>query len=83
MGLLSLTYTRPKRVDQPPTSRSSSDPFSETEKSDSSVRSDRSGYSAGIPDSLSFDKIVNGGTCPVSLHCRAISRLAHSYMYSP
>lgn len=64
MGILSLTYTRPKRVVRPSLSRSSSDSYSENEKSDGSVRSGRSGYSAGIPESLSFEKIVNGGTCP-------------------
>jgi hypothetical protein len=65
MGLLPLTYTRPKHVDQE-SFRNSGDSFSDTEKSDGSVKSGRSGYSAGIPDSLAFDKIISGGTCPVS-----------------
>lgn len=34
--------------------------------SDGSVKSGRSGGSNGIPDSLTFDRIMNGGTCPVS-----------------
>lgn len=63
MGLLSLTYTRPKHVDQQ--SMRSRDSLSD-EKTDGSVKSGRSGYSAGIPDSLAFDNIMNGGTCPVS-----------------
>ncbi|RMJ13579.1 hypothetical protein CDV36_006759 [Fusarium kuroshium] len=63
MGILPLTYTRPKHVDQE-AFRNSGDSFSDTEKSDGSVRSGRSGYSAGIPDSLAFDKIISGGTCP-------------------
>lgn len=61
MGLFSLTYTRPKHVD------SQSLRESVSEKSEGSVKSGRSGYSAGIPDSLTFDNIINGGTCPVSL----------------
>jgi hypothetical protein len=63
MGLFSLAYTRPKHVDNQSLQvgrESISD-----EKTDGSVRSGRSGYSAGIPDSLAFDKIMNGGTCPV------------------
>jgi hypothetical protein len=40
---------------------------------DTSPRSDgsiKSGYSAhsGIPDSLTFDRIINGGTCPVRIN---------------
>ncbi|KAF7560738.1 hypothetical protein G7046_g3393 [Stylonectria norvegica] len=61
MGLLPLTYTRPKYVDS---IRSSSSSFSENEKSDGSVKSGRSNSSSGIPESLAFDKIINGGTCP-------------------
>ncbi|POR38963.1 Regulator of G protein signaling superfamily [Tolypocladium paradoxum] len=57
--LFSLTYTRPKHVD----SLRSRDSLTDV-KSDGSVRSGRSGCSAGIPDSLAFDNIMNGGTCP-------------------
>ncbi|KHN98790.1 Regulator of G protein signaling superfamily [Metarhizium album ARSEF 1941] len=56
MGLYSLTYTRPKYVEQ---RGELSD-----EKTDGSVKSGRSGCSAGIPDSLGFDNMMNGGTCP-------------------
>ncbi|KAI8682972.1 hypothetical protein LRP88_05057 [Fusarium phalaenopsidis] len=63
MGLLPVTYTRPKHVDQE-LFRNSGDSLSDTEKSDGSVKSGRSGCSAGIPDSLAFDKIISGGTCP-------------------
>lgn len=66
MGILPLTYTRPKHVDQE-TYQSSRDSLSDAEKSDTSLKSGRSGNSAGIPDSLSFDKIVSGGTCPVCI----------------
>ncbi|RCI13890.1 hypothetical protein L249_8209 [Ophiocordyceps polyrhachis-furcata BCC 54312] len=54
--LLSLAYTRPKHVDAP----SSRDGSQEVV----SIRSGTSGCSAGIPDSLAFDNIMNGGTCP-------------------
>ena len=64
MGLLPLTYTRPKRVDRLPRDRNS---FHEQDASEGSVRSGNSGSSAGIPDSLAFDKIMNGATCPVRL----------------
>lgn len=58
--VLSLNYRRPARVSS---DRSSVD----TEKSDK-VESISSGSSCpyGIPDALSFDKIISGGTCPVS-----------------
>ncbi|KAM0356046.1 hypothetical protein ACHAPU_000439 [Fusarium lateritium] len=74
MGLLPLTYTRPKHVDQQSfpsnttrtgsTASSVRNSFSDTEKTDGSVKSGFSGYSSGIPDSLTFEKIINGGTCP-------------------
>ena len=56
----SLTYRRPAYVDS---SRSSI----ETEKSGKVESISSSGScSYGIPDALSFDKIISGGTCPVS-----------------
>ncbi|EYB26408.1 hypothetical protein FG05_08679 [Fusarium graminearum] len=68
MGLLPLTYTRPKRVDQRSyrsnSASSSGDSLSDGEKTDGSVNSGFSGYSSGIPNSLAFDKIIDGGTCP-------------------
>lgn len=57
MGFLSLGYRRPARVDQ---HRQSLD------STDESLRSGSSGASAGIPAALTFDKILDGGTCPVS-----------------
>lgn len=63
MGLLSLTYRRPERVDKTSLRRSQSS--FEGEKRDASLESGRSTASAGIPAALSFDKIMNGGTCPV------------------
>lgn len=63
MGV-SLTYTRPKHVDAQ--SLASRESIAESKTGDS-MHSGTSGYSAnGIPDSLAFDNIINGGTCPVS-----------------
>ncbi|KAI1851996.1 hypothetical protein JX265_008198 [Neoarthrinium moseri] len=63
MGFLSLGYRRPPHVDKDAFRQSmTSDSFSE--KEDASLRSGRSGASAGVPDALTFDKIINGGTCP-------------------
>lgn len=59
--VLSLNYRRPARVNSSRSSNSSVD----TEKSDK-VESISSGSSCpyGIPDALSFEKIISGGTCP-------------------
>ncbi|KAM0231357.1 hypothetical protein ACHAP5_011095 [Fusarium lateritium] len=68
MGLLPLTYTRPKHVDQHSPRNSvaisNRNSLSDGEKTDGSVKSGFSSYSSSIPDSLTFDKIINGGTCP-------------------
>lgn len=70
MGLLPLTYTRPKHTPKESISVASmvsdSDSGKDAHTSDGSVKSGRSGGSNGIPDSLTFDRIMNGGTCPVS-----------------
>ncbi|KAI0125081.1 hypothetical protein BJ170DRAFT_703253 [Xylariales sp. AK1849] len=63
MGFLSLSYRRPHYTDSGGyQQRSSSDTYSE--KEDASLRSGRSSASAGVPDALAFDKIIDGGTCP-------------------
>lgn len=59
LQLLPLTYRRPSHA-RTNSSRGS-------EKGDVSINSGRCGASAGIPPALSFDKIMAGGTCPVSL----------------
>ncbi|KAH6888084.1 hypothetical protein B0T10DRAFT_67513 [Thelonectria olida] len=67
MGLLPLTYTRPKHVDQQAWrsgTQNENSAVSDNEKSDGSIKSGQSGQSSGIPESLAFDKIMNGGTCP-------------------
>ena len=60
----SLTYRRPAHVD------SSQSSFIDDEKRKSigasTVNSEGSAVSFGIPDALSFDRIITGGTCPVS-----------------
>ncbi|KAF4344622.1 hypothetical protein FBEOM_1417 [Fusarium beomiforme] len=60
-----LTYSRPKHVDQHSLRNStSSDSLSDAGKSDATDNSSSSRGSTGIPDSLSFDSIISGGTCP-------------------
>ncbi|KAL0938003.1 uncharacterized protein CTRU02_207734 [Colletotrichum truncatum] len=70
MGLLPLTYRRPVYVNGSTFQQSSSD-VSENGSTDekvsnasSSMRSGKSGTPSGIPESLAFDKIIDGGTCP-------------------
>ena len=64
----SLTYRRPPHVD----SARSSVLGNEKAKSigetsiDSQVSGGSGGMAFGIPDALSFDRIITGGTCPVS-----------------
>ena len=64
----SLTYRRPPHVD----SARSSVLGNEKAKSigetsiDSQVSGGSGGVAFGIPDALSFDRIITGGTCPVS-----------------
>lgn len=79
MGLLPLTYTRPKHMPKESISEASMVSDSESgnniTNSDGSVKSGKSGSSNGIPESLTFDRIINGGTCPVSLAPRPKSAL--------
>ena len=63
MKLLSLQYRRPKKVD----AEIYGQRRETSEEAEGSVKSGSSGVSSGIPDALSFDRIINGGTCPVSL----------------
>ena len=60
----SLTYRRPPHVD----SARASVMGDEKAKSigESTVDSVSTGVSMGIPEALSFDRIITGGTCPVS-----------------
>ncbi|KAK4168639.1 hypothetical protein QBC43DRAFT_284592 [Cladorrhinum sp. PSN259] len=67
MGLLPLTYRPPSYVDK----RSRSDSTATASDDDSSHQNGKSlesikstGSSGGIPPALSFDRIVQGGTCP-------------------
>ncbi|KAI9670890.1 MAG: hypothetical protein M1817_003775 [Caeruleum heppii] len=55
----SVNYRRPAYVES---SRSSS--TSERKSLNGSLESGTSGMSRGIPDALSFDRIISGGTCP-------------------
>jgi len=60
-----LSYRRPQRQ-----ARASTESVTGEHKQLSireSVRSGSSGMSHGIPEALSFDRIIAGGVCPVSL----------------
>ncbi|KAF2773586.1 hypothetical protein EJ03DRAFT_347562 [Teratosphaeria nubilosa] len=60
----SLSYRRPSHV---PSSQSSRSSLSSNEKEKSineSISSSNSCMSAGIPEALSFDRIISGGVCP-------------------
>lgn len=61
----SLTYRRPPHVDSARASMFGD----EKPKSvgETSIDSQGSGPAFGIPDALSFDRIIAGGTCPVSM----------------
>lgn len=80
MGLLPLTYRRPVYVDKDNIALSdesnaghntlsnapTNDSEAGLEKTEQSLKPVNSGSIAGIPSALSFDKIIEGGTCPVS-----------------
>jgi len=58
----SLNYRRPSRVDR----RQSVNEAEKQKSVSGSVKSGKSAMSNGIPDALSFDRIIAGGVCPVS-----------------
>jgi hypothetical protein len=60
-----LTYRRPGHVSRA-SSASSISGESKQKSIHDSVRSGSSGMSHGIPEALSFDRIIAGGACPVS-----------------
>ena len=59
-----LTYRRPERVSRPSSAASISGETKQKSIHDS-IRSGSSGMSHGIPEALSFDRIISGGVCPV------------------
>ncbi|TGJ78430.1 hypothetical protein E0Z10_g10327 [Xylaria hypoxylon] len=63
MGPLPLNYRRPEYVSEED-SRQEENSADFYDKVDASLQSGPSGTSTGIPDALTFDKIINGGTCP-------------------
>ena len=60
----SLTYRRPPHVDNDRLSYASGE---NTRSLNESNISGISNSSLGIPDALSFDRVISGGTCPVGL----------------
>ena len=63
----SLAYTRPPHVDA---SRGSLNGQEKQQSVNESITSSNAcSMNCGIPEALSFDKIINGGTCPVRSFC--------------
>lgn len=60
----SITYRRPSHVDSASRSLNGDEKVMSI---DESVRSGSTTLPGGIPDALAFDRIIAGGTCPVSL----------------
>ncbi|KAH7116724.1 hypothetical protein B0J11DRAFT_99362 [Dendryphion nanum] len=58
-----INYRRPAQV-APVSSRDSLSGAEKQKSIDSSIKSGSSGMSHGIPEALSFDRIIAGGTCP-------------------
>jgi len=56
--VLSLSYRRPAHV--------SRDSINSENSGGAESQTSGSSCPYGIPDALSFDRIINGGTCPVS-----------------
>lgn len=71
----SLTYRRPAHV------ASSNTSVNGEEKTRSiGGASQSSGMSLGIPDALSFERIISGGTCPVRSQDKATFHPTPSYI---
>jgi hypothetical protein len=74
MGLLPLNYRRPSYVTGSPRTMSDDQMSvgsggsvgSGSANGSNSLKATRSVAVAGIPDALTFDRIIDGGTCPVS-----------------
>jgi hypothetical protein len=71
----SLAYRRPERVARSSSAASLSGETKQRSIHDS-IHSGSSGMSHGIPEALSFDRIIAGGVCPVC------SPLSHPHIAS-
>lgn len=60
-----INYRRPEHVARPDSSGRSISGADKQRSIEESVKSGSSGMSHGIPEALSFDRIISGGTCPV------------------
>ncbi|KAH7392527.1 hypothetical protein BKA66DRAFT_510104 [Pyrenochaeta sp. MPI-SDFR-AT-0127] len=58
-----ISYRRPERISRPSSAASVSGEHKQKSIQES-IRSASSGMSHGIPDALSFDRIISGGVCP-------------------
>ena len=67
----SLTYRRPPHIDSARASVMGDEKAQSI--GESTVDSVGTGMSMGIPEALSFDRIISGGTCPVSKLCTLLA----------
>lgn len=65
MAILPLTYSRPSYVSKDEFRRSQSSLGDKDQAG--SVYSGKSRVSGGVPEEISFDKVINGETCSVSV----------------
>lgn len=63
----SLSYRRPPHVDSSQASVSGDEKPKSLGETSIDSQGSGSGPAFGIPDALSFDRIIAGGTCPVSI----------------
>ena len=69
----SLLYRRPALAESP-----ASTLINQKSSSDGSIRSGSTGSTPfGIPDALSFERVINGGTCPVCVHMQWLKCVGH------
>lgn len=61
-----ITYRRPASVQSTTPSGASITGAQKQQSIKNSISSAKSGMATGIPEALSFDRIIFGGTCPVS-----------------
>ena len=77
----SLAYRRPPHVEGSTASADSGPSIGGTTLDETHESLQDSSINYGIPDALSFDRIIDGGTCPVSWLMCPSSHTAH--VYSP
>jgi hypothetical protein len=78
----SLAYRRPERISRPSSAASISGETKQKSIHDS-IKSGSSGMSHGIPEALSFDRIIAGGVCPVGTLLLCVVTVANTSSPAP